>query len=429
MKKIFEPLRLALKTPDLRKKLIFTIFIFFVFRLFAHIPIPGVDTVRLKSLFASSQFLGLLDIFSGGTLVNFSIMALGLNPYINASIIFQLLGVVFPKLEALQKEGEYGRQKINQYTRFTTVPLAILQAFGMYALLRNQNIIDNLMPLTLIAMVLTMTSGTIFLMWLGELISEKGVGNGISLIIFAGIVGRFPVIFGQTLATLTPEIIYRLIIFIIVALIVIALIVIVNEGTRKIAVQYARRIRGNRMYGGSSTHLPLRVNQAGVIPIIFAVSLILLPSIVGRFLQSSTNPILSGISHFFITSLDPNGFLYNFLYFLLVIGFTFFYTAVVFDSMMIFTEIQKYGGFIPGIRPGSPTANYLNYVLTRITLAGAVFLGFIAILPSVARVLSGIDTLFIGGTGILIVVSVVLETTKQIEAQIVMRNYDSLIKK
>lgn len=428
MDNFYQTIKLAFKTPDLKKKILFTAFVFLVFRLFAHIPIPGVDTLRLKQLFASNQFLGLLDIFSGGTLVNFSVMALGLNPYINASIIFQLLQVVFPQLEALSKEGEYGREKLNQYTRYATVPLAMIQAFGMYALLRNQGIIGSLDPLTLIALILTMTTGTIFLMWLGELITELGVGNGISLLIFAGIVGRFPVIAFQTITTITPDLIYRFIIFIALALVVIGLIVIVNEGTRKITVQYARRIRGNRMYGGSTTHLPLRVNQAGVIPIIFAVSLILLPSLLGRFLQTVPNPTIVKIAHFLVSALNPNGLLYNLTYFLLVIGFTYFYTAVVFDPKKISTEIQKYGGFIPGIRPGTPTANYLNYILTRITLAGAIFLGFIAIMPSIARALTGIDNLFLGGTGILIVVSVVLETNKQLEAQLVMRNYDTFLK-
>lgn len=428
MANFYETIKLAFKTPDLRKKILFTAFIFFVFRFFAHVPIPGVDTIRLKQLFASNQFLGLLDIFSGGTLVNFSVMALGLNPYINASIIFQLLQVVFPQLEALSKEGEYGRQKLNQYTRYTTVPLAIIQAFGMYALLHNQQIIGNLDPQTLIALVLTMTTGTVFLMWLGELITELGVGNGISLLIFAGIVGRFPVVAVQTATTITPELIYRFLIFLVLALVVIALIVIVNEGTRKITVQYARRIRGNKTYGGTTTHLPLRVNQAGVIPIIFAVSLILLPSIVGRFLQTVPNQTIASIARFLVTALDPNGFLYNLVYFLMIIGFTYFYTAVVFDPKKISSEIQKYGGFIPGIRPGTPTANYLNYILTRITLAGAVFLGFIATMPSIARSVTGIDNLFLGGTGILIVVSVVLETTKQMESQLVMRNYDSFLR-
>lgn len=429
MKDILRPILLALKTPELRKKLIFTLSIFFLFRLSAHVPIPGVDITKLRTLFSGNQFLSLLDIFSGGTLVNFSIMALGLNPYINASIIFQLLTFAVPHFEELSKEGEYGRQKINQYTRFATVPLSIIQSFAMYALLKSQGIIGNLPLLSLMTLILTMMGGTMLLVWLGEIITEKGLGNGISLLIFAGIVGRFPVMIGQTITTLTPEVIYRFIIFLVLAIIVIALIVIVNEGTRKISVQYARRIRGNRVYGGSASHLPLRVNQAGVIPIIFAVSLVLMPSILGRFLSTLPNPQIANFAASMVNLLDPSKFFYNFLYFLLVFGFTYFYTAVVFDPKKISTEIQKRGGFIPGIRPGTQTATYLNYILNRITFTGALFLGFIAVLPSVARAVTGIDNLFLGGTGILIVVAVVLETTKDLEAQLIMRNYDTFITK
>lgn len=416
------------KIPDLRKKILFTILMIFVFRVFAHVPIPGVETTALKNLFSQSQLLGLLDIFSGGTLANFSVMALGLNPYINASIIFQLLTMAFPKLEALSKEGEYGRQKINQYTRILTVPLAVLQAAGMYALLRNQNIIGTLAPLTLLAMVITMTAGTLLLMWLGELISENGVGNGISLLIFAGIVGRMPVVLGQTSATATGENILNIIIFAVMALVVISSIVFVNEATRRVTVQYAKRIRGGRMYGGEATHLPLRLNQAGVIPIIFAVSLILLPPMVGQYLATVPNQIVSHAADFISRAFDPSGFLYNILYFLLVIGFTYFYTAVIFNPQKISEEIQKHGGFIPGIRPGSPTAAYLNYILTRITLVGALFLGLIAILPSITRQMTGVSTMMLGGTGILIVVSVVLETTKQMEAMMIMRSYEGFLK-
>ncbi len=428
MQKILGPIINAFKIPDLRRKILFTIGIFVVFRIFAHVPIPGVDLLALKRLFASNQLLGLLDIFSGGTLANFSVMALGLNPYINASIILQLLTIVFPKLEELQKEGDYGRQKINQYTRFITVPLAALQAIGMYALLRNQGIITNLTPTLLIGLVVTMTAGTILLMWLGELISENGIGNGISMLIFAGIVGRFPVTIGQTVSVLTPENFTNMVIFSLMAVVVIAAIVIVNEGTRQVTVAYAKRIRGGKMYGGGSTHLPLRVNQAGVIPIIFAISLILLPSLIGRFVEQVPNPVIAGIARTVANLFDPAGLVYNLAYFLLVIGFTYFYTAVTFNPQKIATEIQKYGGFIPGIRPGTPTANYLNYILTRITLAGAIFLGLIAILPSLARGTTGITTLMLGGTGILIVVSVVLETSKQLEAMLVMRSYEGFLK-
>ncbi len=415
------------KSPELRRKILLTALIFVIFRVFAHVPIPGIDRTKLALLFSQNQFLGLLDIFSGGTLVNFSVLALGLNPYINASIILQLLTIVFPKLEELQKEGEFGREKINQYTRFITVPLAAMQSIGMYMLLRNQGIVGNMDPLTLVAVVLTMTAGTLFVMWLGELITEYGVGNGISLLIFAGIVGRLPVVMFQTASVFQPEQLTNVALFGFVALVVIAGTVFMNEAVRRIPVHYARRIRGNKMYGGNTSYLPLRVNQAGVIPIIFAVSLVLLPSLLGGFLQQLANPALAGLGRFLTAAFNPNGLSYNLIYFFLVIGFTYFYTAITFNPQKIAGEIQKYGGFIPGIRPGSPTANYLNYILTRITLAGALFLGILAVFPSLARGVSGLSTLLIGGTGVLIVVSVVLETVKALEAQLVMRNYEGFM--
>lgn len=428
MNKIIEPLLNAFKIPDLKRKILFTLGMLVAFRLFAHVPIPGVNAEGLRQLFSKNQLLGLLDIFSGGTLANFSVMALGLNPYINASIIFQLLTMVFPKLEELSKEGEYGRMKINQYTRFLTVPLASLQAIGMYALLRNQGIIKNLEPATLVAMIITMTTGTVLLMWMGELITEQGIGNGISMLIFAGIVGRLPVVVGQTLATWSPDKLVSTVIFLVLAGIVVAGIVIVNEATRQITVQYAKRIRGNKMYGGQTTHLPLRINQAGVIPIIFAVSLILLPTMISQYLTASPNPTLASIARFISLNFQPQSVLYNGSYFLLVIAFTYFYTAVTFNPTKIAQEIQKYGGFIPGIRPGTPTANYLNYILTRITLAGAVFLGVVAVLPSLANSVTNVATLTIGGTGVLIVVSVILETAKQLESMLIMRSYEGFLK-
>lgn len=428
MDRVLAIFRNSFKSPDVRRKILFTLGIFVVARIFAHIPVEGVNLVQLRLLFSQNQFLGLLDIFSGGTLANFSIMALGLNPYINASIILQLLTMVFPKLEELQKEGESGRQKINQYTRFLTVPLAAVQAVGMYALLKNQNLIATLTPLTLISFLLTMTAGTMFLVWLGELITERGVGNGISLLIFAGIISRLPVTFGQTASTVNAQNFFNIGVFVVMAVAVIGSIVIINEATRQITVYYAKRVRGNKMYGGQSTHLPLRLNQAGVIPIIFAVSLVLLPSLIGNYLTVSKVSILHNIGYFISTWLNPSGFWYNAFYFILVVGFTYFYTAVVFNPKKISEEIQKYGGFIPGIRPGAPTATYLNYILTRITLAGAIFLGIIAIFPTIAKFLTNIQTLILGGTGILIVVSVVLETIKAIEAQLVMRNYEGFAK-
>ncbi len=428
MNKILNTIVNAWRIPELRRRILFTAFIFVVFRLAAHIPVPAVNAAALKNLFSQNQFLGLLDIFSGGTLANFSIMALGLNPYINASIIFQLLTMVIPKLEALQKEGEYGQKKIQQYIRMATIPLAAMQSFGMYALLRNQGIIANLDLLRLLTLVVTMVAGTIFLMWLGELISEKGIGNGISMIIFAGIVGRLPASFGQTASIFSPENALNILIFVIMGICVIAGIVFINEAKRKIRIQYARRISGQKMYGGQSTYLPLKINQAGVIPIIFAVSLVLLPSMMANFLQGVPNDFVAhfavGVTRFF----RPDGFFYNFTYFILVIGFTYFYTAVIFNPKKVADEIKKYGGFIPGIRPGEPTVHYLNKILSRITLVGALFLGLIAILPSIAQGITGVATMSLGGTGILIVVSVVLETTRQLESMMVMRSYDSYSK-
>lgn len=424
MENLLRLFRNSFKAPDVRRKILFTAGILVIFRVFAHIPVAGVNLVQLKALFAENQFLGLLDIFSGGTLANFSVMALGLNPYINASIIMQLGTLVFPKLEELQKEGESGRKKINQYTRYLTVPLAAIQAVGMFALLKSQGIIFLQNPLEIASFILTMTAGTMLLVWLGELITEKGVGNGISILIFAGIVGRLPVLLGQTVTTASSQNLFNILAFSVMGIAVVASIVIVNEATRKIVINYARRVRGNKMYGGQSTYLPLRLNQAGVIPIIFAISLMLLPSLFANYLTASSNTTIQKMATNITILFDPNGFFYNAMYFGLVVAFAFFYTAVVFNPKKIADEIQKYGGFIPGVRPGGPTAKYLNYILVRITVAGAFFLGFIAVLPAIGMIFTGVQSLVMGGTGILIVVSVVLETIKAIEAQLVMRNYE-----
>jgi preprotein translocase subunit SecY len=418
----------ALKTnKSLKNKIIFTLAIFVLFRFVTYIPVPNIDLNALKELFSRNQVLGLLDIFSGGTLANFSIMALGLNPYINASIIFQLLTMVYPKLEELSKEGEAGREKINQYTRFVTVPLALFQSMGMIALLKRQNIIQVTSPLDLGVMVLTMIAGTIFLMWLGELISEYGLGNGISLLILAGIVSRFPVSTWQTVSAVGTINVFNLVVFVAMSLAVVAGIVFVNEAVRQIPVTYARRIRGSGSVSGQTTYLPLRVNQAGVIPIIFAVSLVLLPSMAGRYLQGVPNPTVARIAGQAATLFSPDTVFYNVVYFLLVVGFTYFYTAVTFNPEKIADEVKKHGGFITGIRPGQQTAQYLNRILTRITLAGALFLATIAILPSIARALTDMTTMSIGGTGILIVVSVILETGKSIKSQLLMTSYDRFI--
>lgn len=429
MNNILSTLRKSITSPDVRQKILFTLGIFFVFRFFAHIPVAGVNVAALKNLFESNQFLGLLNIFSGGTLANFSIMALGLNPYINASIIIQLLTMVFPKLEELQKEGDAGRKKLNQYTRILTIPLAVLQAIGMYALLRSQGIITTLSPLSLISFIVTMVAGTMLLVWLGELITEKGIGNGISLLIFAGIVGQLPVVLGQTFSTATAESSLNILIFTVLGLVVISAVIVMTEATRRITVHYAKRMRGSRMTGGQETHLPLRLNQAGVIPIIFAISLVLIPSLIANVFVTSPNAALSNIGQAINTWFSPTGLAYNLTYFLLVVGFTFFYTAIIFKPSKIAEDIQKYGGFIPGIRPGKPTAKYLNYILTRITLVGAVFLGLVAVLPEIARAFTGVQTLLLGGTSILIVVSVVLEAFKNIEANLVMRSYEGFLDK
>ena len=422
---IFQFLSKAIKSPDIRKKLIVTATILVVYRLIAHIPAAGIDRASLKLLFSGSPLLSLLDVFSGGTLANFSIMALGLAPYINASIIFQLLTYVVPRLEELRKEGEYGQEKINQYTRFLTVPLAALQSFGMYALLKSQGVISSLTPVSLAALIVTMTAGSIFSVWLGELISEYGLTNGISFLIFAGIVARLPVTFGQSAAIVAPEDILKVGIFVAIALVIIGLIVFMNEATRQIPINYARRVG---RAGLSTAYLPLRLNQAGVIPIIFAVSLVLLPSMISQFLSGVQNPTVAELAVKVTTLMNPQSLLYNIVYFLLVFGFTYFYTAVVFNPEQISENLQKQGGFIPGIRPGKQTTNYLSGVLNRITLVGATFLGLIAILPSFFQNTLGVANLAIGGTGILIVVSVVLEITRELESQLVMKRYETFLR-
>ena len=415
----------VVRSPDIRKKLIITGIILLVFRLVAHIPAAGIDRTSLQALFAGSPLLSLLDVFSGGTLANFSIMALGLNPYINASIIFQLLTYVVPSLEELSKEGEYGQEKINQYTRFLTVPLAAVQAFGMYSLLHSQGIIPVFTPLALVSLVITMTAGTIFAVWLGELITEYGFSNGVSLLIFAGIVSRLPVVLFQSAATIQTQDLLKIGIFGVLATLVVGAIVFMNEAVRQIPISYARR--GARVSPGFSSYLPLRLNQAGVIPIIFAVSLVLAPSMISQFLSGASDPRVQSFVNFLTSVFNPRSAVYNIFYFLLVVGFTYFYTAVVFNPQKISENLQKNGGFVPGIRPGGQTANYLSFVLNRITLVGAVFLGAVAILPALFQNVIGVANLAIGGTGILIVVSVVLEITRELESQLVMKRYEGFL--
>lgn len=415
----------AYQTPSIRKKILVTAAILVVFRLAAHIPASGINRQTLTALFNGSPLLSLLDVFSGGTLANFSILALGLNPYINASIILQLLGYVIPSLEELQKEGEYGQEKINQYTRLLTVPLAAAQAFGMYALLRGQKVIPNLDPVSLLGLVITMTAGTIFAVWLGELISEYGFKDGISLLIFTGIVARLPVTLGQTTTVLQSQDVLKLGIFLAIAVVIVGLIVFVSDAARKIPIHYAKRSNGSAMI--SSSYLPLMLTQAGVIPIIFAVSLVLLPSMAGQFLANVPNPQIANIARSVSAAFSPQGNLYNIVYFFLVFGFTYFYTAVVFNPEKISEDLQKAGGFIPGIRPGKETEKYLSFVLARLTVVGGVFLGLVAILPSFFRGLVGTTALAIGGTSILIVVQVALQLIREIEGELVMGQYDRFL--
>lgn len=411
----------AWKTPSIRKKFLITGLIIVVFRLAAHIPAAGIDTTTLAALFAGSPLLSLLDVFSGGTLANFSILALGLNPYINASIIFQLLGYIIPSIGELQKEGEYGQEKINQYTRLTTIPLAAFQAFGMYALLKSQNVIPQLDPVALSSLVVTMTAGTVFAVWLGELISEYGFKNGVSILIFIGIVARLPVTISQSASIFQSEDILKIIIFFAALILIIGAVVLVSEATRNIPIHYAKRRTESGLV--NSSYLPLRLNQAGVIPIIFAVSLVLIPSMLGQFLSGVSNPKIAGVAQSITANFGSETVIYNVVYFFLVFGFTYFYTAVVFNPEKIAENLQKGGSFIPGIRPGKETEKYLSHVLSRITIVGGAFLGLIAVLPSVFQKAIGTSTMAIGGTSILILVSVILEIVREIEGELVMERY------
>lgn len=424
-------IRKIFNTPDLRKKILFTAFALIIYRVLAHIPVPGISVDALRKLFEGNQLLNILDLFSGGTLFNFSIIALSLNPYINASIIMQLLTMVIPKLEEMQKEGEYGRQKINQYTRYLSLPLALVQSWGVLTLLQRSGngVILHPSLLELIAIILSMSAGTTFLMWLGEQISEYGVGNGISFLIFAGIVGRIPVKVTQTTSVFDPSNFLNILLVLAIGLLVVAGVVFINEAQRRILIQYARRVRNDSVGGSStSTHLPLRINQAGVIPIIFAVSLVLLPGALATFFLNSPNGFLANLAHQ-TQDLFNNTLFYSAFYFVLIVGFNYFYTSVVFNPVKIADEIKKYGGFIPGIRPGKYTADYLKFVLNRITLVGGFFLGLIAVLPFIIKDITNISTLALGGTGLLIVVSVVLETAKQLEALLIMRSYEGFLKR
>ena len=424
---MLEKVKQVWQIKDLRNKIFFILGLLLLFRLAAHIPIPGVNIANLKDFFSRNEMLGMLNILSGGAMSNFSLVAMGVAPYITASIIMQLLTMIVPRLEELSKEGASGYHKINQYSRLLTIPLAILQSYGMIMLFRqsSQQIIGDLSFFQLTNIILVMTAGTVFLMWLGELITEKKIGNGISLLILAGIVERVPVSLQQMIVTFSKEQNINLLVLIVLALITIAGVVFITEGQRNIPITYARRIRGNRMYGGTDTYLPLKVNQAGMIPIIFAISLVLFPGLIGQLLMRSSS-IFWNKAGTILIAINQNQLIYGLLYFILVVAFTYFYTSIIFHPVQIAENLQKQGGFIPGLRPGKPTANFLSLVSNRIMLAGALFLGIIAILPIITQNFFKFSSFTIGGAAILIVVSVVLETVKQIQAQVSMHEYEGL---
>jgi len=408
----------------LRKKLLFTAGIFFVFRLLAHVPLPGVDVTQLQQIFAGNQFLSLLNIFSGGTLANFSIAAVGINPYITASIIIQLAALVFPKLKELQKEGEAGKQKVNQYTRFLSVPLAVVQSISVLALLRSQNLLSTDSPLEVVTLIITLVAGSMMVVWLGELITEFGIGNGISMILLIGILSQIPATVSQLGAVVSGDQLLPILSLLAFFLGMMAVVVFINEAVRKIPIQYAKRERGSRVYGSYSTHLPIRVNVSGVLPIIFALTIMLAPAFIGRVLMTLPNEILKQIGETMVTLFAVTSPIYSITYFLVVFGFSFLSAMIFFNAEDISKELKMSGAFIPGIRPGTLTRKFLEYVVNRITLIGAVFLGTIAVFPTIMQNVTNIQSLAIGGTSILIVVSVILETTKQIESLQLEQNYD-----
>ena len=424
---MFEKLIRIFKIKDLRKRILYTLVLLVVFRIAAHIPVPGVNAENLQKFFEGNQLFGLLDIFTGGGLARLSVVMMGVGPYITASIIMQLLVMVFPRLAELYREaGEAGRRKFNQLTRYLAIPLAALQSYAMIIMLSRlkEPVIANLTPFNLVTTIMAVTAGTMFLMWIGELISENGIGNGISLIIFAGIIAGYPTSLAQTFALVSgPADIITMIVFIIIAILLILGIIIVTEGQRNIPVSFAKRIRGNKMYGGTSTYLPLRVNMAGMIPIIFGMSVILFPGMIANFLAGSSIVWLANIAQS-VAGIFENQLFYAIVYFVLVAAFTFFYTAIIFEPKNVAENLQKQGGFIPGKRPGNQTAEYLAYVTRRVTLASAIFLGFMAVVPFIAQSLTHIQTITLSGASLIIIVSVILETMKQIRAQLVMRDYE-----
>jgi len=414
-----------LKVREIRNKILFSLFVVIIFRFFAHIPVPGIDQEAVRAFFSQSAIFGFFDIFSGGGFQNFSIVALGLGPYINASIIVQLLTTIVPSFEELSKEGESGREILNNYTRLLTIPLALFNAYGLYVILRNQDVIRALSTGELMVSILTLVAGTMALMWIGELVTEYGVGQGISLLIFAGIVAALPQGVAQFSVSMQSLDFFVIALLIVLAAVILLLVVAVNEGTRNIPIEY-----GKRLATGVPTqnYLPLKINQTGMIPIIFAVALISLPSFLGPLFNSTQVAFLNSIGQFLTTYYVPTSWLYIATYFLLVFSFTYFYTFFQFDPKKISDNIKQSGGFIAGIRPGKNTEAYLKNILIKLTLFGAVFLGVVAVIPNVIEKQFGVQSSFVlGGSSLLIVVSVVLETMRQIQSMAVSRNYDKFL--
>jgi preprotein translocase subunit SecY len=423
MNNFWSKIKLVWTDRSLRNKILFVLGALAVFRLLSAIPIPGIDTIALSRFLSNNQFFGILNVFSGGGLSNLSIIMLGVGPYITGSIIMQLLTIMVPALKRLyHEEGEAGRKKFTQYSRMLTIPLAAVQGFSLLTILERQNILVNLTMFDRITNLIIVIAGSMLIMWIGELMTEFGIGNGVSLLIFAGIVANIPAEIGQLIFSFDVSQIPLYLMFLVAGILVIAGVVVVTEAERPIPVTYAKRVRGAKMYGGGSTYIPLRVNQAGVIPIIFALSILLFPQMIGNFLSTSTNPAIMKVSHA-LAGFSQTSLLYGVLYFILVFLFTYFYTAVTFDPEALSTNLQKNGAFIPGIRPGASTSAYISKVLNRITMLGAVFLGLIAVLPLIMRAVSGITAIALGGTALLIVVSVLLDLIKKVDAQISMREY------
>ena len=415
--------RLIIEDETLRSRVLFVLAALIVFRVLAAIPIPGVDASALANYLGNNQFLSLLNIFSGGGFSTLSIMMIGVSPYITASIVLQLGTVLSPRLKALyQEEGDAGRQRFMQYARYLTVPLAFIQAFGFLILLQQNAVVPSLDTLHMVTNVFVIAAGALLIMWIGELITEYGVGNGVSLIIFAGIVAGIPSALAQFAFTFDISQIPAYIGFVVVAVAVTAGVVFITEAERPIPVTYARRVRGMKVLGGISTYLPLRVNQSGVMPIIFALSILLFPQMIASFLAQSSIPLVASAAAAVVSGLS-NSWVYGAMYFFLVVVFTYFYTAITFEPHQVAKNLQKNGAFIPGVRPGLTTAEYLGTIITRVTLVGALFLGFLAVLPIILQGITGITALTIGGTALLIVVSVVLDLVKKIDAQTSIREY------